>query len=78
MGGGVGGWLDQVVIKVSQLSTELKLKLKLGLAKICAVKMDLGNKIGVQKMCEKMVVQKQYVGKNNCFRNVGPNKFWIQ
>ena len=40
--------------------------------------MDLGNKIGVQKMCEKMVVQKQYVGKNNCFRNVGPNKFWIQ
>ena len=29
----VGGWLDQLEIKPSQLSTELKLKLKLSLAK---------------------------------------------
>ena len=29
---GVGGWLDQVGIRLNQLSTELKLKLKLSLA----------------------------------------------
>ena len=29
---GVGGWLDQVGIKLSQLPTKLKLKLKLSLA----------------------------------------------
>ena len=32
--GGVAGWLDQVGIKLSQLSTKLKLKLKLSLAKV--------------------------------------------
>ena len=46
------GWLDQVGINLSQLSTKLKLKLKLSLA-ICVVKKYLGNKIGVQKRCEK-------------------------
>ena len=30
---GVGGWLDQVGIKLSQVSTKVKLKLKLSLAK---------------------------------------------
>ena len=30
----VGGWLDQVGIRLSQLSTKLKLKLKLNLAKM--------------------------------------------
>ena len=30
---GWGGWLDQVGIRLSQLSTKLKLKLKLSLAK---------------------------------------------
>ena len=29
----VGGWLDQVGIRLSQLSTKLKLKLKLSLVK---------------------------------------------
>ena len=37
-GGWVGGWLDQLRLKLSQLPTKLKLKLKLSLAKGCLLK----------------------------------------
>ena len=75
----MGGLLDYLRIKLSQLPTKLKLKWKLSLA-ICVVKKYLGNKIGVQKRCEKSGSGKQYFGKNNCFRivlvptNFGYNK----
>ena len=34
---GVGGWLDQVGVRLSQLSTKLKLKLSLAIFDICPI-----------------------------------------
>ena len=39
----MGGWLDQVGIRLSQLSTKLKLKLKLNLAKTRANRLSIIN-----------------------------------
>ena len=49
-GGWVAGWLEKLKIRLSQLSTELKLKLKLSLAKTTTFLLQPDQNLGINKI----------------------------